>query len=67
MASATSVGLSERQHQMLVGAKQLFEQDFGKKLSLGEFITVLIQGYLEGRQIIDKNSEYVVETVNPTE
>lgn len=60
MASATSVGLSERQHQMLARAKELFEQDFGKKISLGEFITVLIQGYLEGREIIEKHSEYVV-------
>jgi hypothetical protein len=42
----------------------VFEKDFDKNISLGEFIAVLIQGYLEGRSIIEKNSEMVLTVVN---
>jgi hypothetical protein len=60
MATEASVGLSKRQHQMLTRCKDMFEQDFGKRVSQGEFIAILAQGYLEGREIIEKHSEYVV-------
>jgi hypothetical protein len=64
MGTFKSVSLSQRQHYMLVQAKVVFEKDFDKNISLGEFIAVLIQGYLEGRSIIEKNSEMVLTVVN---
>jgi hypothetical protein len=49
---------------MLVQAKELFEKDFDKNISLGEFIAVLVQGYVTGRSIIDKHSEMVLTVVD---
>jgi hypothetical protein len=57
---AKSVGVSERQLRMLHEARGVFEADFGKKVTLGEFIAILVQGYLEGRSIIEKHSEYIL-------
>lgn len=55
-----SIGLTERQYAALKSTKEKFEEDFGKKITYGEFVLVLCMGFLEGRSVIDRESEYVV-------
>lgn len=61
--STHTIAISERNHEALITARDIFEADFGKRLSLGEFLEVLAQGYMEGRTVIEKHSQFVDLTV----
>ena len=55
-----SIGLTDRQHRILEATKEKFEEDFGKRITYGEMVLVLCMGFLEGRNVIDREAEYVV-------
>ncbi len=55
-----SIGLTERQYRELETVRKAFEEDFEKRMSFGDIVSVLCMGYLTSRVVTQGQAERVL-------